>query len=45
MGGTGGVLVTAAGLVFAFTMGSMVPVICCSTSGQGGTTIRIGLLV
>jgi putative drug exporter of the RND superfamily len=43
MGGTGGV-VTAAGLVFAFTMGAMV-VNNLRIIGQGGTTIGLGLLV
>ena len=42
MGGTGKV-VTAAGLVFAFTMGSMV-VSDLLTIGQVGTTIGMGLL-
>ncbi len=43
MGGTGGV-VTAAGLVFAFTMGSLI-VNQLRTLGQGGSTICLGLLV
>ncbi|HNM85264.1 MAG TPA: MMPL family transporter, partial [Mycobacterium sp.] len=43
MGSTGSV-VTAAGLVFAFTMGSMVSGDLLNV-GQGGTTIGIGLLV
>ena len=43
MGGTGGV-VTAAGLVFAFTMGALV-VNKLHTIGQGGSTIGLGLLV
>ena len=43
VGGTGGV-VTAAGLVFAFTMGSLV-VNELYTLKQGGTTIGLGLLV
>jgi RND superfamily putative drug exporter len=43
MGGTGGV-VTAAGLVFAFTMAALV-VNQLRTIGQGGTTIGLGLLV
>jgi putative drug exporter of the RND superfamily len=42
MGGTGGV-VTAAGLVFAFTMGSMVASDL-RIAGQIGTTIMLGLL-
>ncbi|KAA1250606.1 MMPL family transporter [Mycobacterium simiae] len=43
MGGTGGV-VTAAGLVFAFTMGALV-FNELRTIGQGGSTICLGLLV
>ncbi len=43
MGSTGSV-VTAAGLVFAFTMGSMVSGALLNV-GQGGTTIGIGLLL
>ncbi|ULN44831.1 MMPL family transporter (plasmid) [Mycolicibacterium crocinum] len=43
MGSTGSV-VTAAGLVFAFTMGSMISGDLLNV-GQGGTTIGIGLLV
>ncbi|MDI3315975.1 MAG: MMPL family transporter [Mycobacterium sp.] len=43
MGGTGGV-VTAAGLVFAFTMAALV-VNKLRTIGQGGSTIGLGLLV
>ncbi|HNM82972.1 MAG: MMPL family transporter [Mycobacterium sp.] len=43
MGGTGGV-VTAAGLVFAFTMGALI-VNKLHTIGQGGSTIGLGLLV
>jgi hypothetical protein len=42
MGGTGGV-VTTAGLVFAFTMGSMVASDL-RVAGQIGTTIMLGLL-